>query len=41
MLTLHVYYAYDQFECLLAHTLVVAHIAQHHFEHFYTLTSNF
>jgi hypothetical protein len=38
MLTLHIPCAYDQFEHLLARALYVAHIAQHHLEHFYTLT---
>jgi hypothetical protein len=38
MLTLHISYAYDQFELLLACAFIVAHIAQHHLEHFYTLT---
>jgi hypothetical protein len=31
--------AYDQFEHLLARAFIAAHIAQHHLEHFYTLTA--
>jgi hypothetical protein len=38
MLTLHISYAYDQFEYLLACAFIAANIAQHHLEHFYTLT---
>jgi hypothetical protein len=38
MLTFYISYAYDQFERLLARTLIVAHIAQHHLEHFYIMT---
>jgi hypothetical protein len=38
MLTLHISCAYDQCEYLLACAFFVAHIAQHHLEHFYTLT---
>jgi hypothetical protein len=38
MLTLHISCAYDQFKYLLARAFIVAHIAQHHLEHFYTLT---
>ncbi len=38
MLTLHISCAYDQFERLLARAFIAAHIAQHHLEHFYTLT---
>jgi hypothetical protein len=30
--------AYDQFERLLAHAFITAHIAQHHLKHFYTLS---
>jgi hypothetical protein len=30
--------AYNQFSHLLARAFIVAHIAQHHLEHFYTLT---
>jgi hypothetical protein len=32
------YCAYDQFGYLLACAFIVAHIAQHHLKHFYTLT---
>jgi hypothetical protein len=38
MLTLHIFCAYDQFEHLLARAFIATHIAQHHLEHFYTLT---
>jgi hypothetical protein len=38
MLTLHISWTYDQFQNLLACAFIVAHIAQHHLEHFYTLT---
>jgi hypothetical protein len=38
MLTLHISCAYDQFEHLLACAFIAAHLAQHHLEHFYTLT---
>jgi hypothetical protein len=38
MLTLHISCAYDQFEHLLARAFIAAHLAQHHLEHFYTLT---
>jgi hypothetical protein len=34
MLTLHISFSYDQFEYLLAHAFIIAHIAQHHLEHF-------
>jgi hypothetical protein len=34
MLTLHISCAYDQFEHLLARAFIVAHLAQHHLEHF-------
>jgi hypothetical protein len=37
MLTLHISYAYDQFERLLARAFIAAHIAQPHLEHFYTM----
>jgi hypothetical protein len=37
MLILHIYCVYDQFEHLQARAFIVAHIAQHHLEHFYTL----
>jgi hypothetical protein len=37
MLILHISYAYDQFEHMSARAFIVAHIAQHHLEHFYTL----
>jgi hypothetical protein len=39
MLTLHISCAYDQFEHFLARASIVAHIAQHHLEHFYTQIS--
>jgi hypothetical protein len=39
MLTLHISCAYGQLECLLVSAFIVAHIAHHHLEHFYTLTS--
>jgi hypothetical protein len=39
MLNLHISCAYDQFEHLLAHTFIAAHIAQHYLEHFYTQTA--
>jgi hypothetical protein len=39
MLKLHISCAYDQFEHLLACAFITAHIAQHHLEHFYTLTN--
>jgi hypothetical protein len=38
MLTLHISCTYDWFECLLACVFIVAHIAQHYLEHFYTMT---
>ena len=38
MLTLHISCAYAQFEHLLARAFIAAHLAQHHLEHFYTLT---
>jgi hypothetical protein len=38
MLTVHISYAYDQFEYLLAYAFIATHIAQHHLYHFYTLT---
>jgi hypothetical protein len=38
MLTLHISYAYDQFEHLIAHAFITVHIAHHHLEHFYTMT---
>jgi hypothetical protein len=38
MLTLHISCAYNQFEHLLARAFIAAHLAQHHLEHFYTLT---
>jgi hypothetical protein len=41
MLTLHISCAFDQFEYLLAHAFIVAHISQHHLEHFYNLTGIF
>jgi hypothetical protein len=34
MLILHIYYAYNQFDHLLAHAFIDAHIAQHHLEPF-------
>jgi hypothetical protein len=37
MLTLHISCAYDQFEHMLAHAFIAAHLAQH-LEYFYTLT---
>jgi hypothetical protein len=37
MLIIHTSCTYDQFEHLLASAFVVAHIAQHHLEHLYTL----
>jgi hypothetical protein len=37
MLILHIFCAYDQFEHLLARAFIVAHMAQHHLEHFYIL----
>jgi hypothetical protein len=37
MLILHISYAYDQFEHLLARAFIVACIAQHNLEHFYTI----
>jgi hypothetical protein len=39
MITLHISCAYDQFEHLQALAFIATHIAQHHLEHFYTLTS--
>jgi hypothetical protein len=34
MLTLHISYAYDKFQRLLARAFVATHITQHHLEHF-------
>jgi hypothetical protein len=38
MLTLHISCVYNQFEHLLARAFIAAQRAQHHLEHFYTLT---
>jgi hypothetical protein len=38
MLTLHISCAHDQFEHMLACAFIAIHLAQHHLEHFYTLT---
>lgn len=37
MLILNIFCAYNQFEHLLARAFIVAHMAQHHLEHFYIL----